>query len=49
MLDHRKGMLTNEQISILNELLDEINVSDSEFSYEVFFLGVINGVFAAKS
>lgn len=46
--DLRRG-LSNEKVSILNELLDEINNSDSQFSYEAFFVGVINGIFVAKS
>ena len=39
-----KSDLPEDKIKTFNELLDKLNVSDSEFSYKAFIEGVISGM-----
>lgn len=39
-----KSDLPEDKIKTFNELLDKLNVSDSEFAYKAFIEGVISGM-----
>ncbi|WP_461206107.1 DUF6809 family protein [Clostridium sp. DL1XJH146] len=49
LITELKSDLPDDKIKVLNNLLDEINVSDSDYSYKAFHSGIINGMLLMES